>query len=84
MPRKKINWAEVTCSKCQQKGHGRARCPEADPKEKEGAGESGFDTVDGGDANGDWNPPADAGSGHAEWEIAQPNNASTGFADGGW
>lgn len=83
-PHKKINWAEVTCSNCQKKGHGRARCPEAASNAT--AGDAGMDKVNGGAATtGGWEAPANAGSAPAEWETAQPNDAfGGGGAGSGW
>jgi hypothetical protein len=85
MPRKKINWAEVTCSICQKKGHGRKRCPEAVSTEANGGGmgnaNGGF-----GSGSGEWEAPVNTGSAHSEWENTQAGDAyGAGAAcGGGW
>ena len=82
MPRKKVNWAEVTCSQCKKKGHGRARCPDAPSTEANGDG--GMNNAAASAPGGGWDAPAASGSAQSEWENMQRNDAFGGGATSAW
>jgi hypothetical protein len=85
-PRKKINWAEVTCSICNEKGHGRKRCPQAEGEQGADGANAGFDTgAAATTANGGWGPVA-TGSAQAPWETDTADNAyaAPAPAEGSW
>ncbi|EXJ95745.1 hypothetical protein A1O1_00869 [Capronia coronata CBS 617.96] len=64
-PRPRKDYSQVVCSLCEQKGHGRARCPKAVP----GAGENGaVKAVDEAPIGNGWAGTQNTGTAQAEWE----------------
>ncbi|KAJ9499550.1 hypothetical protein H2202_005133 [Exophiala xenobiotica] len=86
-PRKaRTDWSEVVCSVCDQKGHGRARCPEAkkgDPGFEHGKETANADS--GAAVGGGWEDNTTGGSAQADWEQGPASvPAATTVSTGGW
>ncbi|KAK5192526.1 hypothetical protein LTR99_009720 [Exophiala xenobiotica] len=86
-PRKaRTDWSEVVCSVCDQKGHGRARCPQAkngDPGFEHGKETANADS--GAAVGGGWEDNTTGGSAQADWEQGPASvPAATTVSTGGW